>query len=67
VFNMDVSIFKSIPLPNEKYNLRLRFEAFNALNVQNWNAPSGTTIGAANAGKITTLAAGTSPRQMQFG
>jgi hypothetical protein len=67
VFNMDVSMFKSIPLHREGYILQLRFEAFNALNVQNWDVPSGTTIGVANAGQITSLAAGTTPRQMQFG
>jgi hypothetical protein len=66
VFNMDVSLFKSIPL-KESYSLQLRFEAFNALNVQNWDVPSGTTIGAGNAGQITALAAGTTPRQLQFG
>lgn len=67
VFNMDVSMIKGFPLPKEGWMVQLRFEAFNALNVQNWDVPSGTTIGSANAGQITALAAGTTPRQMQFG
>ncbi len=67
VFNVDVSVFKSIPLPKEGYMLQMRFEAFNALNIQNWDVPSGTTIGTANAGQITSLASGTTPRQLQFG
>jgi hypothetical protein len=66
VFNMDVSLFKGFTL-REGWVLQLRFEAFNALNVQNWEVPSGTTIGASNAGQITSLAAGTTPRQLQFG
>jgi len=67
VFNMDASIFKAFPLPREGWMVQARFEAFNILNVQNWDVPSGTTIGNANAGQITALAAGTTPRQMQFG
>lgn len=66
VFNLDASLFKSIPI-TERWALQLRFEAFNAFNVQNWDSPSGTTIGSANAGQITALAAGTTPRQLQFG
>jgi hypothetical protein len=67
VFNVDASLFKAFSLPREGWQVQLRFEAFNALNIQNWDVPSGTTIGAANAGQITGLAAGTTPRQMQFG
>lgn len=67
VFNMDVSMFKGFPLPKEGWTIQLRFEAFNALNVQNWDVPSGLTIGNADAAQITTLASGTTPRQMQFG
>jgi hypothetical protein len=67
VFNMDVSLFKSLPLPREGWTVQLRFEAFNLFNVQNWDVPSGVTIGAANAGQVTALAAGTTPRQLQFG
>jgi len=67
VFNMDVSMFKSFPLTKEGWAVQLRFEGFNAFNIQNWDVPSGTTIGASNAGQITSLAAGTTPRQLQFG
>ena len=67
VFNMDTSLFKTIPLPKEGWSVQLRFESFNTFNVQNWDAPSGLTIGTANAGQVTALAAGTSPRQLQFG
>jgi hypothetical protein len=67
VLNMDTSMFKSFPLPREGWMVQVRFEAFNLLNVQNWDVPSGTTISNANAGQITSLASGTTPRQMQFG
>ena len=67
VFNMDTSLFKTIPLPKEGWNVQLRFESFNTFNVQNWDVPSGLTIGAANAGQVTALASGTTPRQLQFG
>jgi hypothetical protein len=67
VYNVDFSMFKNFPLPKEGWALQLRFEAFNVFNIQNWDVPSGLTIGNANAGQITGLAPGTSPRQMQFG
>jgi hypothetical protein len=72
VVNMDFSLFKSIPV-YEGWNLQLRFEAFNVFNIQNYDVPSALTINAnatqiaANVGRITGLAAGTTPRQMQFG
>jgi hypothetical protein len=67
VYNVDFSMFRNIPLPKENWAVQLRFEAFNVLNIQNWDVPSGLTIGNANAGQITALAPGTTPRQMQFG
>jgi outer membrane receptor protein involved in Fe transport len=67
VFNMDTSMFKSFPLPREGWNLQLRFEAFNIFNVQNYDVPSGTNLSAAGPGRITALASGTTPRQLQFG
>jgi carboxypeptidase family protein/TonB-dependent receptor-like protein len=77
VVNMDFSMFKSFLL-REGWNLQLRFEAFNVFNIQNWNVPNPTgnnnivinsnaTQLAASAGRITDLAQGTTPRQMQFG
>lgn len=67
VYNVDFSLFKSIPLPKEGMQIQLRFEAFNVLNIQNWDVPSGLTIGNSNAGQITGLAPGSAPRQLQFG
>jgi len=72
VVNMDFSLFKSIPV-YEGWNLQLRFEAFNVFNIQNYDAPSGLTINnnatqiTTGVGRITGLAPGTTPRQMQFG
>ena len=74
VYNVDFSMFKSIPI-TERFKLQLRMEAFNVFNIQNWNTPvnanltlnsSGSTI-AASVGKISNLAQGTTPRQIQFG
>jgi hypothetical protein len=77
VFNTDFSLFKSFPI-REEMNVQLRVEAFNVFNIQNWDVPSvltinsnGSTIAASNnlasAGRITGLAQGTTPRQIQFG
>ena len=72
VTNMDLSMFKSFPI-REEWTLQLRFEAFNVLNIQNWDAPSALTVNtnatsiAANVGRVTGLAQGTTPRQLQFG
>ncbi len=72
VFNMDYSMFKSIRV-REGMSLQLRFEAFNIFNVQNYDVPSSLTVNtnatqiAANVGRITSLAQGTTPRQLQFG
>ena len=39
--NMDASLHKSFQMPyNEKHQLSIRFEAFNALNHPNWNTPN---------------------------
>ena len=74
VFNTDFSLFKSFPI-REQMSLQLRFEAFNVFNIQNYDTPANanltvntnaTTI-AANVGRISTLAQGTTPRQLQFG
>jgi len=72
VVNMDFSLFKSVPI-HEGWNLQLRFEAFNLFNIQNYAEPSALTINsnatqtAPGVGRITALATGTTPRQMQFG
>jgi hypothetical protein len=82
VYNVDFSLFKSIPI-TERFKVQLRMEAFNIFNIQNWdtpangnltlnssvatgNLPAGSAI-AASVGKISNLAQGTTPRQIQFG
>jgi hypothetical protein len=72
VVNMDFSLFKSFHV-REGWNLQLRFEAFNVFNIQNYEVPSVLTVNAnatqiaANVGRVTALAQGTTPRQLQFG
>ncbi|HSE34060.1 MAG TPA: TonB-dependent receptor [Pyrinomonadaceae bacterium] len=66
VFNTDLSLFKSFPI-KEDMKLQFRMEMFNVFNIQNWDVPSALTINAANPGRITALAQGTTPRQIQFG
>jgi len=74
VYNVDFSMFKSVSL-NERFKLQLRVEAFNLFNIQNWDTPananltvnSSATAIAAGVGKISNLAQGTTPRQIQFG
>jgi len=74
VYNVDFSAFKTIPI-SERFKLQFRVEAFNVFNIQNWDTPananltlnsSGSVI-AASVGKISNLAQGTTPRQIQFG
>ena len=74
VFNTDLSLFKSFPI-HENWELEGRVEFFNVFNIQNWDTPANanltintnaTTI-ANNVGRISNLAAGTNPRQIQFG
>jgi hypothetical protein len=72
VFNTDLSLFKSFPL-RETWELQFRMEMFNVFNIQNWDTPTNLTINtnattiATNVGRINSLAAGTNPRQIQFG
>jgi hypothetical protein len=69
VWGTDFSMFKLIPI-HERYNMQLRFEAFNVFNVQSL-APPGqgnsnqVQIGIAGAGGISAVAL--NPRQLQFG
>ena len=74
VYNVDFSLFRSIPI-TERFKVQLRMEAFNIFNIQNWDTPangnltlnsSGSTINA-SVGRISNLAQGTTPRQIQFG
>jgi hypothetical protein len=62
-------MFKLIPI-HERFNMQLRFEAFNAFNVQSLAPPGeGNTnqvqIGITGAGAISAVAL--NPRQLQFG
>jgi hypothetical protein len=72
VYNADLSLFKSFAV-REGMKIQLRAEAFNVFNIQNLDAPSAVTVNsnatsiAAGAGRITALAQGTTPRQIQFG
>ena len=82
VYNVDFSLFKSVSI-GERFKIQGRLEAFNVFNIQNWETPananltvnsgttviSGNTVGviATNSGKITSLAQGTTPRQIQLG
>jgi Carboxypeptidase regulatory-like domain/TonB dependent receptor-like, beta-barrel len=72
VYNADFSLFKSFPV-REGMKIQLRAEAFNVFNIQNLETPSAVTINssgssiAAGAGRVTSLAQGTTPRQLQFG
>jgi carboxypeptidase family protein/TonB-dependent receptor-like protein len=72
VVKMDLSMFKAFPI-REGWNLQLRFEAFNVFNIQSFDVPSNLTINsnatqiAPNVGRITGLAQGITPRQLQFG
>lgn len=77
VFNMDLSLFKSFRI-REGMTLQFRVEAFNVFNVQNWNVPNPTSNNniiinanatqiSATSARITDLAPGTTPRQLQFG
>jgi hypothetical protein len=72
VYNADFSLFKSFQI-REGMKLQLRGEAFNVFNIQNLDTPSAVTINsnatsiAAGAGRITALAQGTTPRQIQLG
>jgi hypothetical protein len=65
--DLDLSLFKNIPLQTSGGSrmLQLRLEAFNVLNIINWGVPSGTTIGQAGAGAITSMTG--TPRQIQLG
>jgi hypothetical protein len=74
VYTMDMSLFKNFRI-REDWKLQLRAEAFNIFNTQNWDTPANanltlntnnTTL-ATGVGRISNLAQGTTPRQIQFG
>jgi hypothetical protein len=65
LFNADFSLFKSIPL-GEQRSLQFRAEAFNVFNKINLGNPA-TRLDQPNPGRITTVAGHGRPRQLQFG
>jgi hypothetical protein len=60
--NVDLGIHRNFPI-NERFNLNLRWEMFNAFNRANFDLPN-SSIGAANAGRVLGSAAA---RIMQLG
>ncbi len=61
--NFDLSVFKEFPV-SHGVRLQFRAECFNVLNTSQFDLPN-ATIGAANAGTITSIVG--TPRQIQFG
>ncbi|HET7287142.1 MAG TPA: hypothetical protein VFI71_06710, partial [Pyrinomonadaceae bacterium] len=55
----------------EDWQLQFRMETFNVFNIQNWDTPAAGNLvlnqNLSSVGRITGLAAGTNPRQIQFG
>ena len=52
--NLDAALHKQFPMPyNEKHQLSIRFEAFNALNHPNWGTPT-LTVNSSTFGRITS-------------
>ena len=65
VSNIDLSLFKRFTI-KERYRAELRIESFNTFNIMNFGAP-GSTLGSPTFGRISSLAMGKYPRQLQFG
>jgi hypothetical protein len=66
VTQFDLSAFKKFPIWKEGPTMEFRAEAFNILNIINYAAPSGNTVGNAGFGSVTSLINGNPPRQLQF-
>ncbi len=65
LFQQDLSVSKTFDI-TERINIRLRVEAFNAFNTTNLGQPNGN-VTSGDAGRISSLAAGTQMRRLQFG
>jgi hypothetical protein len=59
-----LSLFENVPF-SSGHRLQIRVEIFNMFNIQRLGVPSGTTIGQAGAGQVTSIAG--TPRQIQLG
>jgi hypothetical protein len=67
VNNFDFALFKRTQFgPDNRLGLEFRTELFNLFNRTQF-APPNTSVGSANFGKVTSTAAGTTPRLIQFG
>jgi Carboxypeptidase regulatory-like domain len=67
VNNWDFSLFKRTRFgPDERLGLEFRTEFFNLFNRTQF-APPNTSVGSSNFGVVTSTAAGTNPRLIQFG
>ncbi len=63
ITNLDASLHKSVQMPyNEKHQISIRFEAFNALNHPNWGTPN-LNLNSATFGRISGTG---SMRQLQL-
>ena len=65
--NMDTSMIKNFKLHflGEQGNLQFRAEAFNVLNHENFQRPSGNNLNP-NLGSFGVISSGYSPRILQF-
>ncbi len=67
VNNFDFALFKRTQFgPDNRLGLEFRTEFFNLFNRTQF-APPNTSVGSANFGVVTSTAAGTTPRLIQFG
>jgi hypothetical protein len=62
--NLDLSVSKSFKL-HQRVKMRLRLDAFNALNHMNWAAPN-LSVSSADFGRTNTQFSGYAGRQLQY-
>jgi hypothetical protein len=65
VNTVDFSLFKNIPI-RESFQAQFRAEVFNVLNIMSYGVPNGL-LNQPTTARVTSLAQGTNPRQMQMG